>query len=118
MEEKSLTKRFSSFLIVNALSLFIVDKLMSSVYIGSLGSLLILTVIFGLLNLLVKPIIKLLSLPLTLLTFGLFSLVINGLVLKLAFAFVSNASINGLFNSILAAILLSIANTVLYNVFD
>lgn len=118
MQENSIAKRFSLFIVVNALSLFVVDKLMSSMYIGSPWSLLILTIIFGVLNSCVKPVLKLLSLPITILTLGLFSLVINGAVLKLAFALVGNATLNGLFNSIIAAILLSIANTIFYNLFD
>lgn len=77
-----------------------------------------LTIIFGVLNLIVKPIIELFSLPITFLTLGLFSLVINGIVLYLAFALVPGAHLNGFFNSILAAIFLSVANAIFYNIFD
>ena len=111
-------KRVLLFIIINAISLFIVSNLMSSVYIGSLGSLVMLTIIFGCLNLIVKPIIQFFSLPITFLTLGLFSLVINGLVLYLAFSIVPGAQLNGFLNSIWAAILLSIANSIFYNIFD
>lgn len=111
-------KRVSLFIVINAVSLYIISNLMSSVYIGSLGSLIMLTIIFGCLNLIVKPVIQFFSLPITLLTLGLFSLVINGIVLYLAFALVPGVHLNGLLNSILAAILLSIANSIFYNIFD
>lgn len=111
-------KRVLLFIVINAISLFIVSNLMSSVYIGSLGSLVMLTIIFGCLNLIVKPIIQFFSLPITFLTLGLFSLVINGLVLYLAFSIVPGAQLNGFLNSIWAAILLSIANSIFYNIFD
>ena len=111
-------KKISLFIIINAISLYIVSNLVDSMYIGSLKSLLILTIIFGLLNSKVKPILKFLSFPITLLTLGLFSLVINGLVLKLSFMMVSNVYLSGFFSAIWASILLSIANTILYNVLD
>ncbi|WP_343346760.1 phage holin family protein [Terrisporobacter petrolearius] len=111
-------RRISLFIVINAISLFIISNLMSSVYIGSLSALIMLTIIFGCLNLIVKPIIQFFSFPITILTLGLFSLVINGIVLYLAFSIVPGAELNGILNSIWAAILLSIANSVLYNVFD
>lgn len=111
-------KKASLFIVVNAISLFIVSKIMDSMYIGSLKALLILTLIFGLLNLIVKPIIKFFSFPITFLTLGLFSFVINGIVLKLAFSMVEGVHLYGLFNAIGASILLSIANTIFYNIFD
>lgn len=111
-------RRISLFIVINAISLFIVDKLMPSVYIGSLLSLIMLTVIFGCLNIIIKPIIQFFSIPMTLLTFGLFSFVINGIVLKLAFALVPGVSISGFIYAMLAAVLLSVVNTVFYNILD
>ncbi len=111
-------RRISLFIVINAISLFIVDKLMPSVYIGSLSSLIMLTVIFGCLNIIIKPVIQFFSIPMTLLTFGLFSFVINGIVLKLAFALVPGVSISGFIYAMLAAVLLSVVNTVFYNILD
>lgn len=111
-------RRISLFIVINAISLYIISYLMSSVYISSLGSLIMLTIIFGCLNLIVKPIIQFFSLPITFLTLGLFSLVINGIVLYLAFSLVPGVHLNGFLNSIWAAILLSIANAIFYNILD
>ena len=111
-------RRISLFIVINAISLYIMSYLMSSVYISSLGSLIMLTIIFGCLNLIVKPVIQFFSLPITFLTLGLFSLVINGIVLYLAFSIVPGVHLNGFLNSIWAAILLSIANAIFYNILD
>ena len=104
-------KKVSLFIVINAISLYVVSNLMDSMYIGSFKSLLILTVILGLLNSTVKPILKFLTL-------GLFSLVINALVLKLSFMMVSNVALYGFFSAIWASILLSIVNAVLYSILD
>lgn len=111
-------KKISLFIVINAISLYLVSNLMDSMYIGSLKSLLILTIILGLLNSTVKPILKFLSFPITFLTLGLFSLVINALVLKLSFMIVSNVALYGFFSAIWASILLSIVNAVLYSILD
>lgn len=111
-------KKASIFIIVNALSLYIVSLLLDSVYIGSFKSLIILTLIFGLLNLTIKPILKFFSFPITILTLGLFAIIINGVVLKLAFSLVGNVYINGFFSAIISSILISIVNSVLYNILD
>ena len=111
-------KNISLFIVVNAISLYLVSNLMDSMYIGSLKSLLILTIIFGILNSTVKPILKFFSFPITFLTLGLFSLVINGFVLKLSFSMVSNVHLYGFVSAILASILLSIVNSVLYSILD
>lgn len=111
-------KKISLFIIVNAISLYLVSHLMDSMYISSIKSLLILTLIFGLLNLTVKPLIQFFSLPITFLTLGLFSLVINAVVLKLAFTIVPGVNLYGFISAIGASILLSIANTILYNILD
>ncbi|MGX4599731.1 phage holin family protein [Faecalimicrobium sp. JNUCC 81] len=111
-------KKVSLFIVVNAISLYLVSHLMDSMYISSFKSLLILTLIFGLLNLTIKPLIQFFSLPITFLTLGLFSLVINAVVLKLAFMIVPGVNLYGFISAIGASILLSIANTILYNVLD
>ena len=111
-------KRLSLFIVINAISLYLVSHLVSSMYISSLASLLILTLIFGLLNLIIKPVIEFFSLPITFITLGLFSLVINAIVLKLAFIIVPGVYLSGFISAIGASILLSIANTILYNILD
>lgn len=111
-------KKISLFIVVNAISLYLVSLLMSSVQISSFGSLIVLTLIFGVLNLTIKPILQFFSLPITFLTLGLFSLIINAIVLKLAFSLVPGVYLYGFLSAIEASILLSVANTIIYNVLD
>ncbi|SJZ67134.1 phage holin family protein [Anaerorhabdus furcosa] len=106
-------KRIILTLAVNTISLWIVNYLFTGVEISSGETLMILAIILSLLNVTIKPILNIFTFPVTLLTFGLFSLIINGFVLQLAFSFVSGASIDSFTTTVLAAIVLSIANSFL-----
>ncbi len=106
-------KRF----ILNAISLWVLDFLFSGVMISDAGSLIVLTLILALCNSLLKPILQFFSFPFTLMTLGLFGLVVNGIVLMIAFNLVSGAAISGLFTAILASIVLSFVNGALTDMF-
>lgn len=69
--------------------------------------------IWGIVNALLRPFLILLTLPLNILTLGLFTFVVNGLLLLLTSALYSGLHVSGLFAGIIAAILLSIVNVVL-----
>jgi putative membrane protein len=71
---------------------------------------LIVGLVFGLVNLLVKPIVTLLSLPLIVLTLGLFYLAINGLMLWLASYFLSGLRIDGCLPAILGGLVIAAIN--------
>lgn len=100
-------------IITQATSMYIISLIMNNIHINTLESLIKLTVIFSILNITLKPILKILSLPITLLTLGLSRLIINGVVLYVAFTLVSDAYINGIGTAIVASILISIVNTLL-----
>ena len=106
-------KRF----ILNAVSLWVLDFLFSGVVIKDASSLIVLTLILAMCNALIKPVLQLFSFPLTLMTLGLFGLVINGMVLMIAFNLVSGAMISNLFTAILASIVLSFVNGALTDMF-
>jgi putative membrane protein len=70
--------------ILNGIALWITTLFVTEVSFGqdpSVGSILLVAIIFGIVNALVKPILKLLTLPLTVMTLGLFGLVVNGALL-------------------------------------
>jgi len=71
---------------------------------------LIAAVVFGLLNLLVKPIVKLITLPINVLTLGLFGLVINGALLWFVASFVDGFAITSFGAAFLGALILSFVN--------
>jgi putative membrane protein len=66
--------------LVNALALLAIPYLMDSVQIASFGTALIVAVVLGLVNTIIRPVILILTLPATVLSLGLFIFVINGLM--------------------------------------
>lgn len=104
-------------LILNGVSLWVLDLLFSGVVIADAASLAALTLILALCNALIKPVLQFFSFPLTLLSMGLFSLVINGSVLLMAFNLVQGTYINGLGTAVIASIVLSFVNGALSDMF-
>ena len=104
-------RRFLIKLLVNALALWVADWLLagfvvSGGYLGYLvGGLALAT-----LNTFLRPVLKLLSLPLMLITFGLFSIIINVAILLLASHWVSSITIVGLDTLIWATLIISVVN--------
>jgi putative membrane protein len=67
---------------------------------------------FGLLNVFVKPIVSFFALPVTVLTLGLFTLIINAVMVYIADKFIAGMSINGFVNTLIFSVLLSICTTI------
>ena len=80
---------------------------------GGLGSLLWIAAIFGVINAVLGPIAKLLTLPLIFLTFGLFTLVINALLFLLTAAVSDRLDVDGFFTALGGAIVISLVDMVL-----
>ena len=80
---------------------------------GGLLSLLGLAIVFGLVNALVGTLLRLVSLPLTLMTFGLFGLVINGILLAVTAGLTDVLDVGGFFATVAAAFLISAFSAVL-----
>jgi putative membrane protein len=94
--------------ILHTLALLAVAYLMPSVRIESLGTAIIAAALLGLANTVVRPLLILLTLPVTVLTLGLFIFVINGLIFLGIAHLVPGFQVAGLWAAILAAILYSI----------
>ncbi len=103
-------------LLVNAVSLFTADYLVNAENRSELVGILIATVLFGFLNTFVKPILKLFSLPINFLSFGLFNLVLNGLILLVVSHYVPSFKVSGIFTAIIMGVIVSVANTILQSV--
>jgi len=99
--------------LLSSLSLVIVAYLIPGFEVRGLAAALIAPVVIGLVNATVGFIVKILTLPLSLLTFGLFLLVINALMLELAAFLVPGFDVNGFFSAFFGAILLSLVSMVL-----
>jgi putative membrane protein len=94
--------------LIHTVALLGVAYLMSSVEIQSLGTALIAAALLGLANTVVRPILVLLTLPVTVLTLGLFLFVINGVIFLGIAHLVPGFQVAGLWAAILAAIVYSI----------
>lgn len=97
-------------LVVSAGMLLLVSRLVEGFEVEDFGSALIAAVILGLANALVRPLLILFTLPLTILSLGLFLLVVNGLVLQLVGALSPGFRVTGFGPALLGSILLTILN--------
>jgi len=104
--------------VLNAFALFFVMKLVPGIQIDHFSDLLIATLVLGLLNAFLRPLVILLTLPVTLLTLGLFTLVINGLMFYLAAHLVSGFHVTGFGAAFLAALLFSLFSSILNMLFQ
>ena len=94
--------------ILNALALLAVAYLLPGIQVDGFGSALIAALVLGLINALIRPLLVLLTLPITILTLGLFMLVINGLLFWLAGSVLRGFEVNGFWVGVLGALLYSI----------
>ena len=98
---------------ISSASLMIVAFLFPGIEVRGFGTALIAPIVIGFINATIGFIFKLLTLPLTILTLGLFWLVINALMLQLAAALVPGFFIAGFWSAFFGAIVLSIVSTIL-----
>jgi putative membrane protein len=94
--------------LINAAALAAVAYLMPSVSIDSAGAALAAALVLGLVNALVRPVLVLLTLPVTILTLGLFIFVINGLLFWAVGSFVSGFHVAGFWSGVFGAIIFSL----------
>ena len=101
---------FFAHLIVSAALLLLVASAVRGIEIGGALAAILAALVLGLVNALVRPLAILLTLPLTVVTFGLFLLVVNGLMLKLAAALVPGFRIRGFMPAVWGSLLLTLLN--------
>ena len=101
-------------LIITALAVYVLSKLLTPhVIINSFSTAIIFALVLAILNAIVKPLLILLTLPLTIITLGLFLLVINVLIILLADHFVKGINIDGFLWAFIFGLLLSVISAVL-----
>lgn len=94
--------------IINAAALFAVPYLMHSVDVTSIGAALVAALLLGLVNTLVRPLLLLLTLPVTVLSLGLFIFVINGFMFWLVAKVVEGFHVDSFGSAIVGALLYSV----------
>ncbi len=101
-------------LIINMIAILIIAYLFPSlIWVDSFWAALVSAFILGIVNAVIKPVLIFFTLPLTILTLGIFLLVINGLMLWLVSALVRGFHVEGFWGAILGSILISIVSWIL-----
>lgn len=100
-------------LLLNTLALIITAYIVPDIKVDTFTSALLAAIVLGITNTFIKPVLILLTLPLTIITLGLFIFVVNAIVLRITTLFVPGFFVDGWMPAIIGAIVLSIASTVL-----
>jgi putative membrane protein len=102
-------------LLLSAVAVMVAAYIIPGVNIDSFAIAVILAVVLGLVNTFIKPVLTILTFPVTFLTLGLFSLVINGGLILLADNLVDGFFVPGFFTAVIFSIVLSLINSLLLN---
>ena len=94
-------------------SIMIASYLISGIEISGFFSAFFAAAILGILNIFFRPILFILTLPINLLTFGLFTFVINALLLKMASGIISGFQVHGFWSAVFGALVISVVNWLL-----
>ncbi|MBF2708812.1 phage holin family protein [Flavobacterium soyangense] len=94
----------------------LIAHFMTSVDVADFTTALIVAVVLGLLNLFVKPILVILTLPATILTLGLFLFVINAVIILLCSRLVDGFRINSFWTALIFSIILSVCQSIAYKI--
>ncbi len=102
-------------LLLTALAVVVLSKILPGVAVEGYGSAIIVAIVIALLRLLVKPILVLLTLPITIVTFGLFLLIINAIIILMADYFVAGFDVSSIWWALLFSLLLSLFQSILFS---
>jgi len=104
--------------ILTAVLTYGLAQVLPNVQLNGVGSAAVLVIVMGLLNATVKPILKLIGFPITVLTLGIFLLVINVIIVKLADYLMSGFSVAGFLSALIFSIALSLVTSVVDMIVD
>lgn len=99
--------------LINALALYVTALLLPGIELRGIGATLIAAAVLGIVNAVIRPILTVLTLPLTIVTLGLFTFVVNALMLLLTSAVVPGFVVRGFWSAVVGAIVLSIISFLL-----
>ena len=98
--------------LITMLGLFLASRLLPGVWIEGTGNLILAAFLLGLVNAVVRPLIFVMTLPLTVVTLGLFIFVLNAAMFGLVAAMLDNFQVAGFWSALFGAIIVSITSTV------
>ena len=102
-------------LLLNALAVIILSYLLPGVGVDSMVTAIIVALVLSILNFLVKPILIVLTLPITIITLGLFLLVINAIIILIAAHFIPGFEVTSVWWAIIFSLLLSFLQSILHS---
>jgi putative membrane protein len=97
-------------LLITALGLWLADELLTGIVFDGTRALIVSALLLGVVNAFIRPIILILTLPLTVLTLGFFILIVNGISLALVAALVPGFHLAGLFSATVGAIIVGLTS--------
>lgn len=103
--------------LLSALGLFITSRIVKGFEVSSFGSAMIASMVVGFLNMILRPLLLLLTLPVNILTLGLFTFVVNAMVLRLAASMLKGFNIKSWGPAIIGAFILAIVNMIIFWIF-
>lgn len=103
-------------LVLNALALLATAYIVPGFHVAGFEAAILAAIVLGVVNTFIKPVLGLIALPLTIITLGMFSFIVNAVVLFIAATVVRGLTIDGWVPAILGAIVLSVVSTVLNSV--
>ncbi|ODS90941.1 MAG: hypothetical protein ABS45_15060 [Comamonas sp. SCN 65-56] len=98
---------------ITALALWVASYIFKGVKFDSTGALIVAALLLGFANAIVRPLLIVLTLPLTLVTFGLFLLVVNALVILLVSALVKGFRLSGFWTALFASLFVSVLSVLI-----
>jgi putative membrane protein len=98
--------------VINALALLLITELLAGFHIDSFYNALVAALVLGLINAVIRPILIILTLPINLLTLGLFTFAINAIMILLMSTIVKGVQIDGFWTAIAAAIILWVVSII------
>jgi len=101
-------------ILLSAIAVFVLANILPGIAIENYITAILVAIVLGILNTLVRPILIFFTIPLTIITLGLFLLVINAIVVLMTDYFISGFHVSGLFSALLFSILLSIVQSILH----
>jgi putative membrane protein len=104
--------------VLSALCILLVARFVPGFFVRGFGTALIAAVVIGLVNSTIGALLKIVTFPLAILTFGIFWLLINALMLKLAAAFVPGFEVHGLWPAFWGGFILSLLNLIVRRVLN
>ncbi|MBD3304944.1 phage holin family protein [candidate division KSB3 bacterium] len=100
-------------LVIVAIAIIAASYIIPRIRVRNFATAFLTAVVLGLINLLIRPILMFLTLPINILTFGLFTFVINGLLLKLVAELIEGFTVEDWLSAILGSVLISVLTVIM-----